>query len=114
MIEQNVARLKQYDLKELMSHSTIDEVNGEIVCYVNLLVDKRSGEILNLSSEILWAENTISTPIAIKTKDLSNIATTSRLELVSEEGDLSNSLRTTIEKSLTAFNMILLARKPEV
>ena len=111
MIEKNVANLSQYDLNDLMSRLRVEEVNGEIVSYLNLLVDKKSGEILDLSSNVKWFEHTISTPVAILRKGLFNTDKTLRIELASKE--LPVALELIIKKSLQAFNTVLSNKKPE-
>ncbi len=112
MIEKNVAQLGQYDLGDLMSRLSVEEVNEEIVCYVNLLVNKKTGEILDLSSKVKWAENAISTPVAIKTTGLFTKEATCHLELASE-GDLPAALKLIIKKSLQVFNETLSNKKIE-
>lgn len=113
MIEKNITRLQQYNLGELMSRLRVEEVNKEIVCYVNLLVNKQTGEILDLSSKVKWAENAISTPIAIKTKGLFTKEVTRYLDLASEKGELPAALELIIKKSLSAFNKTLSNKKVE-
>jgi hypothetical protein len=105
MINQNVTKLNQYDLNKLMGLITTREVNGEIVCYANLLIDKTSGEIVDLSSKVKWSETTISTPVAIKTKDLFSSAPP-YLELPPGDDALPSALRIIIEKSFKAFNQV--------
>ncbi|MBS0628456.1 MAG: hypothetical protein JSS09_09640 [Verrucomicrobia bacterium] len=105
MINQNITKLNQYNLNALINSMTIQEVNGEIVCYANLLIDKASGEILDLSSKVKWSETTISTPVAIKTKSLFSSAPP-YLELPPGDDALPSALRMIIEKSFKAFNQI--------
>lgn len=104
MIEKNVKQLMSYNLRELMSRSTVDEVDGKIICYLNLLLDKTSGEILNLSSKVHWTENTISVPIALTTKNLFPMDSAIYLEPAYEDNELPPDVKIIVEQSLQSFN----------
>lgn len=104
MIDTNVEQLMTYNLKELMSRSTVDEVDGKIICYLKLLLDKRSGEFLDLSAKVYTTENTITVPIALTTKNLFPINSKIYLEPAYEDSDLPPNLKSITEKSLRAFN----------
>jgi hypothetical protein len=105
--------LQQCDLNQITSSTTIEQIDEDIVCYANLLIEIQTGKILYLTpcNKVLWQENAVSTPVVIKSKGI--FENPSLLELVRMEdlSDLSPSSVNIVEASLEAFNKVLESNK---
>ena len=111
--QENITTLQRANINDLFLKESIREIENEIVCYANLLVEKKTGKILQVtpSRKVLWEEDAISTPIAIS--KVSIFDSTLKLELAREE-DLDFLLpchKKELKQSIDAFNLLLKASK---
>ena len=113
LIHENIEKLQQSNINEIIYTTTIQEINGDIVCYGNLLIEKKSGRILSLSPshEVFWREDAISTPIAIKTKSLLDECFSLEFALADDLKELSQETVHTLKTSLETFNKLIKASK---
>ncbi len=102
MIKDNVQYLKSQNLRSFMSRSTIDEAEDGIVCYANLLIEKTTGKILELSSSLKVIEGAVSVPVALKKKSLWEGEM--RVEPAYDKEQLPSAAGVILEKSLAEFN----------
>lgn len=113
IIEQNVQKLQDSDINEITFSTTVQEIDGVIVCYANLLIEKTTGKILKLtpSHQVFWQEDAVSTPVAIKTKNL--FEGPSLLELAQKQDldPLPSQSKDVVQSSLESFNKLMQAYK---
>lgn len=103
-IEKNVHYLSTIDLEDIFFRGTVREVGDEVVGFVTLLVDPKSGEIRNLSSKRLWSEDAVTIEALLKKKDLMDIGEKILIELLSKEQKMGSEGYTVLEGSLELFN----------
>ena len=102
ILEENVNMLKNFDFEEILSNLSVREINGELVSYLNLLVDKSSKAFISLSQEVMITDNGITTPVAIKRKSFEGDF---RLELIVLEGEkIPADVQEVIKQSFELFN----------
>ena len=104
IIEKNTNMLQSFNFGKLLGNVSFREVDKELVSYVNLMVDKTSGEMLDITQGIRIVDNSFSTPLAVKRKDFfSNFY----LELIiRKEEEIPESIQDVLKKSLLEFNKL--------
>lgn len=111
--QENIITLQSANINDLFLKESIQEIENEMVCYANLLVEKKTGKILKVtpSRKVLWTEDAISTPIAISKVDIFD--SNAKLELARvEDLDLLLPLsKKELKQSIDAFNLLLGASK---
>jgi hypothetical protein len=105
LIEKNMDRLCQCNPDKLMNRLSVRDVDGESTGLLNIMIDKQSGEILDLSHKMPRAENAITIPILLKKKDLLDETEKARLELLSDlEKEIPTEANDVVKESLHLFN----------
>lgn len=101
VIQINVDTLRQINWEDLRDSLTVRSTEeGDIVGYLNLMVDESSGKILEVSDKIRFFEHMAVTTIKLKeTGEGLHFA----LELMDNE-DLPDSIRSIVEFSFIEFN----------
>jgi len=103
-IKKNVQVLSNIDLKTILFNITLREVGDEMVGFVTLLVDPKTGEIRDLSAKRLWSEDAVTAEALLKKKDLLDSKENILLELLSKDIELAPNAYSILEESLEAFN----------
>jgi hypothetical protein len=104
VVEENIEKLSSLNIDRMFNETSIREVDGELVGFLNLLVDPNTGAILDLTRKVRWEEKAISTPILVKRKDLFDANAKTKLSLTDEKKDISLAAYAVLEESLHAFN----------
>jgi len=109
LIDENVEKLQQSNIDEIVYTTTIQEIDEDIVCYGNLLIEKKSGKILSLSpsDQVFWREDAISVPIAIKTKSLLDGCFRLEFAIGDDLKELSQETVHLLKTSLETFNKLI-------
>ena len=103
MIQTNVETLKNMDWNEVRSSLTIRSTpEGEIVGYLNTMIDKTSGKILEIAQRIRVFDNMAVVPTILKVTGKE----TFKLELIEEESDLPKAVVEAVSSSFQEFNRV--------
>ena len=103
MINENVEKLKQLDFGKLTSGLSIQEVNGKLVTYLTLMLNKDTGEVLDVCKGVRVFENMLTTPIALDMGTLFE-PTPYQLKLSQGTTELPDNVKTIIEASFEKYN----------
>jgi len=115
LVKENIAVLEKANINDLFLKESIREIGDEIVCYANILVEKKTGKILNItpSRKVLWREDAINTPIAISKVNIFDRRAELQLARVEDLDVLPPSSKKELKESLDAFNLLLKTSKGE-